>query len=68
VAKKLGATHTYLVEKGKTAELMAKEVVALFAEGRQPDVTIECSGAESSIAMGIYATRSGYKQLLSSKH
>ena len=58
VAKSLGATSTYLVE-GKSAEDMAKDVVALFSGGQQPDITIECSGAQSSIAMGIYATRSG---------
>jgi L-iditol 2-dehydrogenase len=27
--------------------------------GQQPDVTIECSGAESSLQTGIYATKSG---------
>ena len=58
VAKSLGATSTYLVE-GKSAEDMAKDVVALFSGGQQPDITIECSGAQSSIAMGIYATKSG---------
>jgi L-iditol 2-dehydrogenase len=59
MAKKLGATQTYLVEKGKDNETYAREVVALFDGERQPDITIECSGAESSTAMGIYATRSG---------
>ena len=55
----MGASQTYLVEKGKSNETYANEVVALFKDGRQPDVTIECSGAESSVSMGIYATRSG---------
>ena len=55
----MGASQTYLVEKGKTNETYANEVVALFKDGRQPDVTIECSGAESSVSMGIYSTRSG---------
>jgi hypothetical protein len=55
----LGASHTYLVAKGKDSETMAKEVVALFKDSRNPDITIECSGAESSVAMGIYATKSG---------
>ena len=59
MAKKLGATQTYLVEKGKDSVTYASEVVALFNGQRQPDITIECSGAESSVAMGIYATRSG---------
>jgi len=36
--------------------------VALFKDQRQPDITIECSGAESSAAMGIYATRSGINE------
>ncbi len=60
----MGATHTYLVEKGKDNETYAKEVVALFKDHRQPDVTIECSGAESSVAMGIYATKSGIDKYL----
>ena len=59
MAKSLGASQTYLVEKGKSNETYAQEVVALFKDGRQPDVTIECSGAEASVSMGIFATRSG---------
>ena len=49
---------------GKSDQDSAKEVVALFKGGHQPDITIECSGAQSSIAMGIYATRCGAKIML----
>ena len=59
IAQALGATHTYLVEKGKDDRTYAKEIVALFKNEKKPDITIECSGAESSISTGIYATKSG---------
>ena len=48
MAKTMGATHTYKVGGGKTAEQMAEEVAELLG-GDRPDVTIECSGAEPSI-------------------
>jgi len=58
VAKEMGATNTYKVGGGKTAEEMAEEVEKLFG-GHKPDVTIECSGVEASIRFGIFSTRSG---------
>merc|ERR1712012_711979 len=58
VAKSMGATHTYKVGGGKTAEQMADEVADLLG-GDKPDVTIECSGVESSVRFGIMATKSG---------
>jgi len=36
------------VERGKTAEEMAGDIENLLG-GNKPDVTIECSGVESSI-------------------
>jgi len=57
VAKSLGADLTYLVGK-KDPRKMAEEIAALFG-GEAPDKTIECSGAESSIQLAIYATKSG---------
>ena len=48
MARAMGATHTYKVGGGKTAEQMAEEVADLLG-GDRPDVTIECSGAEPSI-------------------
>jgi len=59
VAKKMGASATFLVQRGTTSEENAASIAKLFRECRQPDITIECSGAESSICTGILATRSG---------
>jgi L-iditol 2-dehydrogenase len=57
LAKELGATHTLLIKKGDSAETLASEVGRLM--GAPPQITIECSGAESSIQLAILATRSG---------
>jgi len=56
VAKSLGADHTVLVGK-EDAEVLASQIGAKL--GSPPDITIECSGAESSIRLGIFATKSG---------
>jgi len=61
VAKDLGANHTLLVDS-KDGEALAKKVSALM--GCMPDITIECSGAESSIQLGIFATKSGGMMVL----
>lgn len=57
VAKNLGATHTFLIEKDRSE----KDNVRLVHEamGEMPDKTIDCSGAESTSRMAILATRSG---------
>ena len=56
----MGASATYLVSPGTDAETLCKELVdSHFSEGSGADVTIECSGAESSVRLGIFATRSG---------
>jgi len=57
VAKSLGADYTFQVSK-KDARSLAEEIATLFG-GKRPDKTIECSGAEPSIQLAIYATRSG---------
>ncbi|CAD5113165.1 DgyrCDS2354 [Dimorphilus gyrociliatus] len=54
-AKQMGATHTLLIKEKdpkKVAELIKEKI-------GEPRVTIECSGAESSIQTAIYATKSG---------
>jgi L-iditol 2-dehydrogenase len=56
MAKKLGATHTVKVTTRDSNEL-AKLIETTL--GCKPDQTIECSGAQPSIATAIYATRSG---------
>lgn len=53
VAKSLGADHTLLVGK-EDAETLAAEITAKL--GSQADVAIECSGAESSIRLGIFVS------------
>lgn len=59
MAKKMGASATFLVQRGTTSEENALSIAKHFCNGRQPDITIECSGAESSICTGILVTRSG---------
>jgi len=54
-AKKLGATHVVLAEN--SSEATAKRVVETL--GSMPNISIECSGAESSIQATFYATISG---------
>jgi L-iditol 2-dehydrogenase len=57
VAKSMGADLTYLIGKKEPRQL-AEEIAGVF-DGLRPDKTIECSGAESSIQLAIYATKSG---------
>ncbi|GBN21965.1 Sorbitol dehydrogenase [Araneus ventricosus] len=56
VAKKLGATYQLNVKDldSKTAVTQIKSLI-----GGPPDVTIECSGAESSIKLALLVTKSG---------
>ncbi|CAB3397905.1 unnamed protein product [Caenorhabditis bovis] len=56
LAKKLGADATINV-RGKTA-LEARDSIVAELDG-QPHVTIECTGAQSSIETAILTTRSG---------
>lgn len=51
MAKSLGADHTLLVGK-EDAETLAAQINTKLGCGA--DVTIECSGAESSIRLGIF--------------
>jgi len=54
-AKKVGATHVLLAESDPqtTAQRISETL------GTMPDISIECSGAESSIQTTFYATVSG---------
>ena len=55
-AKSLGANHGILVDT-KDSYAIAKKVKE--ALGDLADITIECSGAEASVQLGIRATKSG---------
>jgi len=58
LAKKLGVDGVYLIDpKTFNDKEAAKTIVEEMGEA--PDITIECSGVESSVSMAIYATKSG---------
>jgi len=56
-AKDLGADYTLMITPGATPQDLAKSVAETL--GGAPDITIECSGAESSLKLAILATKSG---------
>jgi L-iditol 2-dehydrogenase len=58
VAGKPGTLNTYLVPRGATAEENAATIVKEFG-GLEPDVALECTGVESSVAAAIHAVRFG---------
>ena len=53
MAKKLGADFPLLVDT-KDAQEMAKKVHA--AMGCEPNISIECSGAEQSVKTGVFVS------------
>ncbi|XP_017296411.1 sorbitol dehydrogenase [Kryptolebias marmoratus] len=57
MAKELGADLQLTVMTEDGAQQLAKKVQDML--GAQPQITIECTGAESCIQTAIYATRSG---------
>ncbi|XP_054716260.1 sorbitol dehydrogenase-like [Uloborus diversus] len=56
LAKKLGATHQVCV-RDKSEELVSEEIKCLL--GGCPDITLECSGAQSCIQLSLKVTKSG---------
>ncbi|KAJ8315827.1 hypothetical protein KUTeg_007977, partial [Tegillarca granosa] len=57
MAKSAGATHTLQIPPEATAEELAPKVAELM--GGAPEHTIECSGAQFSVNLGVYATKPG---------
>lgn len=55
-AKKLGADHVVVADT-KDAIALAKKVKETM--GCEPDITLECSGAEASLQLGIQVTKPG---------
>ena len=53
VAKTMGATHTLRVT-ARDSRALARQIVDIL--GSPPDQSIECSGAEPSIATAIYVS------------
>jgi len=51
-AKQLGAEYTLTVEPSREPRANANTIAGLI--GCQPDVTIECTGAESSLKTAVY--------------
>ncbi|KDQ61455.1 hypothetical protein JAAARDRAFT_30893 [Jaapia argillacea MUCL 33604] len=58
VADQPGTVKTFLVGRGKTEEELGAAIVSEFG-GLEPDVALECTGVESSIASAIHAVRFG---------
>ncbi|XP_073715057.1 sorbitol dehydrogenase [Misgurnus anguillicaudatus] len=56
-AKEMGADFLLPVKKEDTSQELAKKVQGML--GCMPQITIECTGVESSMQTAIYATRSG---------
>lgn len=57
MAKELGADDVITITKGDSPQALAKRVADML--GAPPQITIECTGVESSIQTAIYATQSG---------
>jgi len=60
VAGTPGTLRTLLVARGTSAEALGAEMVARLG-GLEPDLALECTGAESSIGAAIHAVRFGGK-------
>ena len=57
-AKDFGADYTLTIKPGQTPEELAKMVEETL--GGLPDITIECSGAESSVKLAILVSSSDF--------
>uniref|UniRef100_A0A8D8R9R5 Sorbitol dehydrogenase n=1 Tax=Cacopsylla melanoneura TaxID=428564 RepID=A0A8D8R9R5_9HEMI len=57
-AVEMGADASLLIERDVSLEETSAKIVALLG-GEEPDVTIDCSGIESTIKLGMLTTQSG---------
>jgi len=56
-AEKMGISKTLLIKMNVETEALADQVIQLL--GDSPNITLECSGAESSLNLAIYVTKDG---------
>jgi len=56
-AKQMGVQKTLLIKPNMDTESLAQQVEELL--GDSPNITLECSGAESSLNLAIYVTKDG---------
>lgn len=56
-AKSMGVTNTICITPKSEQESVSQQVISLL--GENPDITIECSGAESSLNLAIAVTKDG---------
>lgn len=61
-AKKLGADFTYEVKRGVDPKQMATDITTLM--GNKPDITLECTGVESSLRLSLNITQNGGRVVL----
>ncbi|CAG2106416.1 unnamed protein product [Medioppia subpectinata] len=56
-AQQMGIDKTILIDTKLDTESLANEVIAIL--GDSPDITLECSGAESSLNLAIFVNKDG---------
>uniref|UniRef100_A0A1B6C199 Alcohol dehydrogenase-like C-terminal domain-containing protein n=1 Tax=Clastoptera arizonana TaxID=38151 RepID=A0A1B6C199_9HEMI len=57
VAKQCGADYTLLVKSEQNESEITKAIINLV--GEKPNITLDCSGFESTIRLGLEATKNG---------
>lgn len=62
LAKELGATETLVIPKDATEKELVKLIHATL--GCEPDISMDCSGAQATNRLGILATKSGGSVLI----
>ena len=61
-AKQIGIENTLCIDPNADNEDVMQQIFKIF--GGSPDITIECSGAESSLTLAIFATKDGGNVIL----